>query len=303
MKKIIGVIAHVGLFILACVLHASAYPGTQEAAKDFTLPDRDGHKVSLTQFKDKVVLIDFWATWCGPCRQSMPHLQKLHQRYAKEGLVVIGINLEGPDANVLRYIERGDYTFTILFDRAKRVSRDYRIRGIPHSVLLDRKGLVQYVGHPLGIDNDSLEELLQTAPIDRKTGRTISTQSRAAERRTRRAGIAQQHFEEAMEQKQVGNFGRAAESLREAVEVDPTYIKGHQEYVGLMLLMNQAETLQNTYREWIADNPENAILHYALGLALKERPEEERARAFRKALALNQNFSEAQQALDALKKK
>src|SRR5262249_44162201 len=154
------------------------------------------------------------------------------------------------------------YTFTILFDRAKRVSREYGVRGIPHSVLIDRKGRVQYAGHPLRIDERLLDDLLQTGARDRKTGKVVASEDRSqredrkANSRSRRARAA---YTDGLDQKGVGNFGRAAESFLEAIEADPSFAEAHKEYVGLMRMMGKGESLLNTYREWIADDPDNAV--------------------------------------------
>lgn len=280
-------------------------PGSQREAKNFSLQDRAGRKVSLSDFKGQVVLIDFWATWCGPCRQSMPHLQDLHRKYADNGLVIMGINMEGPERDVLHYIEDGGYTFTILFDRSKAVSRSYGVRGIPHSVLIDRRGAVQYVGHPMRINDDLLKEFLQVGARDRKTGRILTGDAPSENDRAkggRRARAAQQKYDEAMDQKRVGNFGRAAECFLEAIEADPTFAAAHKEYVTLMRRIGKEEPLLSTYREWIADDPDNPVLHYAFGLALNEQAVDERERAFKKALSLDENFKEAREALASIKR-
>jgi len=127
----------------------------------FSLEDRGGRRVSLSDFRGQAVLVDFWATWCAPCRSSMPQVERLHQRYGERGLQVIGINIEGPSHDVLGYIEEGGYSFLFLFDEGNwrsDVLQSYGVQSIPRSFLIDRQGQILYSGHP-----DSLSEALVEA--------------------------------------------------------------------------------------------------------------------------------------------
>src|SRR5262249_23485410 len=89
---------------------------TGKAAASFTLSDLKGKRVSLASLHGKVVLLDFWATWCGPCRMEMPTVAKLHREFKKKGLVVVGVNV-GEQADVVsRFLKQGGYDFTVLLD-------------------------------------------------------------------------------------------------------------------------------------------------------------------------------------------
>jgi thiol-disulfide isomerase/thioredoxin len=109
----------------------------QEA--DFTLQDLQGKQWTLKQLRGKVVLVNFWATWCPPCRKEMPDLEKLHQRFGAQGLIILAISDE--DAGKVKpYIAQGKYNYPILFDPGRTVNERFHIQGIPKSLVYDRTG-------------------------------------------------------------------------------------------------------------------------------------------------------------------
>lgn len=113
-----------------------------EVAKaDFTLKDLDGREWTLSALKGKVVLVNFWATWCPPCRKEMPDLETLSKRYAARGLVVLSISAEEP-SKVAPWIREHNITFPILLDPGRRANEAFRIEGIPQSFLFNREGKV-----------------------------------------------------------------------------------------------------------------------------------------------------------------
>jgi thiol-disulfide isomerase/thioredoxin len=139
-------------------------PLVGKAALDFTLADLAGKSKRLSGFKGKVVLIDFWATWCGPCRMEMPEIEKLHARYRADGLVVLGINCSESPTRAGAFVDKYDYTFPILLDRDGAVARLYGIDGIPTVVVIDRKGNV--AAHLVGArSGDQLVAALQKAGL------------------------------------------------------------------------------------------------------------------------------------------
>lgn len=109
----------------------------QEA--DFTLHDLGGKSWTLQQLQGKVVLVNFWATWCPPCRKEMPDLEKLYRRFAPQGLLILAISDEG-EGKVRPYIERGKYSYPILLDPGRKVNERFHIEGIPKSLVYDRAG-------------------------------------------------------------------------------------------------------------------------------------------------------------------
>ncbi len=116
-------------------------------APDFTLSDMDGNTVTLSELKGKVVFLDFWATWCPPCRESLPHTQALSQHEkAKSGeLVVLAVNAREELEQVKKFMQDNTYTFRVLLDKDGSVLNKYRVQGIPTFVLIDREGKVAWV--------------------------------------------------------------------------------------------------------------------------------------------------------------
>jgi peroxiredoxin len=115
-------------------------------APDFTLRDLAGQTVTLSSFRGKkAVYIDFWATWCGPCRAALPGLQDLSDKFTDQGLEVVMID-QGESLEQVRYfIDRKQYSFRVLLDSDSAVGDAYGVRGIPTSVLVDRRGVVQSI--------------------------------------------------------------------------------------------------------------------------------------------------------------
>ncbi|MFO7286610.1 MAG: TlpA family protein disulfide reductase [Gammaproteobacteria bacterium] len=139
--KIIGAAASV---LLAIGAHADDVSGP---APNFTLKSRDGGTVSLEDFAGDVVLINFWATWCGPCRKEMPHLEALHQRYKNLGFTLLGINVEDDTRGVEKFLKETPVSFPVLLDPANEVSGLYRVVAMPTTVIIDRNGQMRYIHH------------------------------------------------------------------------------------------------------------------------------------------------------------
>lgn len=140
-----------GLLLAAFVAAACASvpvahgPSVATTSTDFTLPDLDGREVRLSDFVGRVVLVDFWATWCSPCVAGLPALQALHERYGSEGLTVLSVAIDGPEtvASVAPYARRTGLSFPVLLDEESRVVSAFNPgRTVPFQLIVDRHGRV-----------------------------------------------------------------------------------------------------------------------------------------------------------------
>ena len=122
---------------------AAAVPGSPAPA--LVLPARDGGQVDLASLKGEVVMINFWATWCGPCRQEMPLLAQLHTKYEPLGFTLLGVNVEPDSAAAVSWLKGVPVGFPILFDRDSAVAGRFGVEGMPSTVFVDRNGQVRYV--------------------------------------------------------------------------------------------------------------------------------------------------------------
>ncbi len=126
-------------------------------APDFTLKTLDGREITLSQLKGKVVLLDFWATWCGPCRESIPHLVQLYKDYREKDFELIGMDVDKGDVEtVRRFVESMNIPYPIIV-ASEEVVRNYRVSGIPASILIDKKGDIR--GKMAGFSNTIAQEL------------------------------------------------------------------------------------------------------------------------------------------------
>jgi peroxiredoxin len=156
-KKYLIIASVLLLVMIAGCTRRSAEKGA--AAGDFSLQDMNGKIVTLSEFKGKVVLLEFWATWCPPCRASVPGLEKLHKEYRDKGLVVLAISLDQGDwATVRSFVSEYGITYTVL-KGTDEVQTQYQVRTIPMTIILDREGKIskRYLG--VGPDEDMEKDL------------------------------------------------------------------------------------------------------------------------------------------------
>lgn len=115
-----------------------------EPAQEFNLPTDTGN-VSLTDLKGKVIYLDFWASWCGPCRKSFPWMNDMQAKYKDQGLVVVGVNLDSKKSLAQEFLAKIPAKFTIAYDPEGKVADNYRVQGMPSSYVIDRNGNLQSV--------------------------------------------------------------------------------------------------------------------------------------------------------------
>jgi thiol-disulfide isomerase/thioredoxin len=130
-------------------------------APSFKLDSMAGKPVSLDQYKGQVVMINFWASWCGPCRTEMPLLEKLHAKYKPMGFTMIGVNVEPDSSLASKWLQSTPVTFPILFDTKSEVSKLYSVAGMPSTVIIDRKGNLRWLhrGYKAGDENEYLDQI------------------------------------------------------------------------------------------------------------------------------------------------
>jgi len=134
-------------------------------APDFALRSMQGPSMRMSEHLGEVVIINFWATWCGPCRQEMPLLDALYGKYKQAGLVLLSVNIDEKVEPAIEMAQTLKVSYPVLFDARKEVSRAYDVGAMPVTVLVDRAGVVRYVseGYKPGYEKrytDKLRELL-----------------------------------------------------------------------------------------------------------------------------------------------
>src|SRR2546427_1432439 len=125
---------------LACsalVSTLAAAVGVGERAPPFALPTAAGDTVALAQLRGKVVYVDFWASWCGPCRRSFPWMNAMNRKYGAQGLAIVAINVDKKRADAERFLAQIPAEFTVVFDAPGAVPAAYAVKGMPSSYLID----------------------------------------------------------------------------------------------------------------------------------------------------------------------
>ena len=135
----LATVAALAACLAALPAHAIA-PG--EAAPPFALPDGGGTTVSLDKLKGRVVYVDFWASWCAPCRRSFPWMAEMQQKYGPQGLTVVAINVDKKREDAAKFLAVTPGAFTIVYDPVGTVPSAYDVKGMPTSYIVDRSGKV-----------------------------------------------------------------------------------------------------------------------------------------------------------------
>lgn len=141
-RGLAGVIAAAAVVVQA---HgAQLAPWTGDAPPPLELEDIAGKRHALADYAGKVVLVNFWATWCEPCRAEMPSMERLRQRYPQSAFSILAVNVDEPEQRIRAFLERTALGFTVLADPGMRVTRAWSARVLPSSFLIGRDGRIRY---------------------------------------------------------------------------------------------------------------------------------------------------------------
>jgi peroxiredoxin len=173
-----GCCVGVALWLVAATATAHAAGGAQTlppvakpfAAPDFTLKGENGKTYRLSAYRGKVVLLNFWATWCPPCRYEMPSMERAHQKVKDQNIVILAVNVGESEEQVFGFTGRYPVTFPLLLDTEGAVVKKYRVIGLPTTFVIDPRGMVTHsaVGGREWDDEkllDQLRQLLRPDPI------------------------------------------------------------------------------------------------------------------------------------------
>jgi thiol-disulfide isomerase/thioredoxin len=142
--------------------------GVGAAAPPFALPGPDGSVIALAQLRGRVVYVDFWASWCTPCRQSFPWMNALYQRYRGDGLTVVAINVDKRRADADRFLHEVPAMFPIVFDAQGVTPAAFDVKGMPSAYLIDRDGVVVAVDEGFNSDRKAAVEQRIRALVGRR---------------------------------------------------------------------------------------------------------------------------------------
>jgi peroxiredoxin len=137
------IVASVAFVVVAGSASSAIAPTTP--APDFSLHAMSGPNMRLKDQRGRVVMVNFWATWCAPCQQEMPQLNRLYQKYRSSGFVLLGVNVDDDSSKAADLATKLGITFPVLLDADKRVSKLYDVSTMPSTMLIDRDGKVRYV--------------------------------------------------------------------------------------------------------------------------------------------------------------
>ena len=143
-------------------------PKVGSPAPDFELVDLNtGQPVTLSSLKGQPVWINFWATWCPPCKEEMPIMEKRYQENKDKGLVILGVDVQEKESDVSSYIKQGGYSWTFLIDKTGKIADSYHVNGLPSHYFIDKDGLIQAIVIG-GLKSEMTGEIRDVAPYLQK---------------------------------------------------------------------------------------------------------------------------------------
>ncbi len=141
------------------VLHSGMAPAQERFVGQKLPPLKLDYLQQTPDIAGKPVLLEFWATWCPPCRQSIPHLNELHGKYADRGLVIIGVTDE-KKGDVKKFLKDLPMEYAVAFDTGK-LAKHFQVHAIPHAFLANAEGVIVWQGHPMGLREEHIERVLK----------------------------------------------------------------------------------------------------------------------------------------------
>ncbi len=140
---LVGILAAIAVFGLQLSRRQQTQP-TEGAAPHWAITTFDGQELALDDLRGQIIVVNFWASWCGPCRVEAPDLQRIHERYKDQGVVMVGITYTDTDSKSLEFMEEFGLTYPNGPDRGNRISDRYNIQGVPETFVIDRDGKIAH---------------------------------------------------------------------------------------------------------------------------------------------------------------
>ena len=139
-------------------------PQRTQAARDFTVPTPAGGALRLADYRGKVVFVNFWATWCPPCKEEMPSMERLYQRFKERGFIVLAVSVDAEGAGAVnRFVKENKLTYPIGLDPQMALASEYGVRALPSSFFVDRRGILVAVAlGPREWDSKAARELVES---------------------------------------------------------------------------------------------------------------------------------------------
>lgn len=160
LKNIVIKSAVLFLMVMMFAMNAQA-EALEGPAPDFTLKSRSGENVKLSELRGDVVMINFWASWCAPCRQEMPLLEDMHKKYSDLGFVLLGVNVEEDSSKAAELLREVPVSFPVLYDNTNKVTKLYKVVAMPSTVMVDRDGNMRYLhrGYLPGYEAEYIKQI------------------------------------------------------------------------------------------------------------------------------------------------
>ncbi|MSQ33166.1 MAG: TlpA family protein disulfide reductase [Dehalococcoidia bacterium] len=136
----------------------SGPPRVGQLAPDFTLERVDGGPLALRELRGQVVLVNFWASWCGPCKVEMPLIQQVYDQYRARGFQVVGVDFGEPREDAVDFVQQGGFSWPFVLDGNQGVAKRYNVLGLPASFFLDRQGVIRQIHVGPFVTREQLEE-------------------------------------------------------------------------------------------------------------------------------------------------